>query len=446
MSDSESSPLLTDLYQLTMLQAYYDEGLDATAVFEFFVRSLPSRRNFLVAAGLDTVLDFLENFSFDEQELDWLEQTGRFSPAFIKWLAQIRFTGSVLAMPEGRVFFANEPVLRVTAPIGQAQLVESRIVNLLHQQTLIASKAARCVLTAPDHALLDFGMRRAHGAEAAMGVARASYIAGFAGTATVLAGLRWGIPTVGTMAHSFVQAHNSEMDAFRAFAYAQPDNVILLLDTYDTLRAARMVVTLSTELARHGIRVSGVRLDSGDLGGLSREVRDILDRGGCHEVKIFVSGNLDEYRLQELLHAGASIDGFGIGTNLAVSADAPSLDCVYKLQEYAGLARRKRSAGKETWPGRKQVRRELDGNGMLRHDVLCLEHESVAGEALLVAVMNEGARIAAEPLCAIRERCAADLARLSPPLAGLDQAVPGYPIRISRGLEALAVDVDRRFG
>ncbi len=445
MSNPARSPFLTDLYQLTMLQAYFNEGSDATAVFEFFVRKLPAQRNFLVAAGLDTALDFLENLKFDREELAWLEQRGNFSPAFLAWLAQFRFTGSVHAMPEGRIFFANEPVLRITAPIFQAQLVESRIVNILQQQILVASKAARCVLSAPDRVLVDFGMRRAHGAEAAMGTARSSYIAGFAGTATVLAGMRWEIPIFGTMAHSFVQAHESEMEAFRAFALAQPDNVVLLIDTYDTLRAARMVVALSTELAELGIRIKGVRIDSGDLAGLSRKVRVILDHGGCQDIKILLSGNLDEYRLRDILDAGAPVDGFGIGTSLAVSADAPSLDCVYKLQEYAGLARRKKSSGKETWPGRKQVRREFDNNGTLLHDTLCLEHESVAGEALLFPVMDNGQRVESEPLSVIRERGASELARLPSALAALDKAEPGYSVLISPGLVDLARAVDRRF-
>ncbi len=446
MIHDERSPLLTDLYQLTMLQAYRENGFDDTAVFEFFVRALPSQRQFLVAAGLDHALGFLEQLRFSDEELTWLDQSGKFSTEFVAWLSKFEFTGDVHALDEGRLFFANEPILRVTAPICEAQLIESRLVNILHQQTLVASKAARCVLTAPDRLLVDFGMRRAHGAEAAMGAARASYIAGFTGTATVLAGMRWGIPIVGTMAHSFIQAHTDEMTAFRNFARSQPENVVLLIDTYDTLRGARMVVDLSDELSSEGIRIRGVRIDSGDLAALSLEVRQILDAGGCDDVMIFLSGSLDEYRLRELLAAGTPAAGFGIGTHLDVSQDAPSLDCVYKLQEYGGQARRKRSSGKATWPGRKQVRRQYDSEGLLCGDVLCLEDEPEDGESMLRQVMAGGRRVRIDTLAAARERCAAELDRLPQSLKLLDGEAEPYPVRVSAGLRELARDVDRRFG
>src|SRR5690606_33627014 len=270
-------------------------------------------------------------------------------------LETLRFTGDVYAMPEGSVAFPNEPLLRVVAPLPLAQLVETRIINILHFQTLIASKAARHVLLAPGKRLVDFGLRRAHGAEAGLMAARASYIAGYAGTATMSAGQHYGIPIFGTMAHSFIQAFDDEVAAFEAFAESRPEGLVLLIDTYDTEEAARKVVSLARKLAARGIRVSGVRLDSGDLVALSKSVRRILDDGGLRDVTIFASGGIDEKELVQFRRADAPIDGYGIGTSLTTSFDVPALDCAYKLQEYAGIGRRKRSAGKATWPGRKQI-------------------------------------------------------------------------------------------
>ena len=343
--------------------------MEEEAVFEFFVRKLPQHRNFLVAAGLDQALDFLENLRFADEELNWLADEGRFRKDFVDNLAGLRFTGDVHAMPEGTVFFPHEPILRVTAPMPQAQLVESRLINLLQFQTMIASKAVRCVLVAQGKLLVDFGMRRAHGCEAGLLAARASYMAGFDGSATVLAGMLWGIPVFGTMAHSFIQAHEDEAGAFRHFATANPNNVVLLLDTYDTEAAAQKTVELATKLKPLGIQIKGVRLDSGDLADHARRVRHVLDQGGLSDVTIFASGNLDEYRLRELGSAGAPIDGYGIGSRLDVSADSPYLDCVYKLQEYARQPRRKRSEGKATWPGRKQVFRSYH-DGLMAGDVV----------------------------------------------------------------------------
>jgi nicotinate phosphoribosyltransferase len=321
-----TSVLLTDLYQLTMLQGYYDSGMEDTAVFEFFVRRLRPGRGFLMAAGLEQSLEFLEQVRFAPEELEWLASIGRFSQDFLASLETLRFTGDVHAMPEGTLFFPNEPILRVTAPIAQAQLVETRLINLLQLQVLIASKAARSVLMAPGKLLVDFGMRRAHGAEAGLLAARASYIAGFSGTSTVLAGQQFGIPLFGTMAHSFVQAHDDEALAFEHFAHAQPDNVVLLIDTYDTETAAHKVVALAPKLARDGIRIKGVRIDSGDLAELARQVRRILDAGRLNDVIIFASGDLDEYALRRMLDAGVPVDGFGIGTRVDTSSDMPYLD------------------------------------------------------------------------------------------------------------------------
>ena len=440
-----SSPLLTDLYQLTMLQAYFEQGMNETAVFEFFVRRLPPNRGFLLAAGLEQALAFLENLRFTEEELDWVRKSGRFGKNFPDELARLRFTGDVHAMPEGTVFFANEPILRVTAPIPQAQLVESRLINILHYQTLVASKAARCVLVAPDKLLVDFGLRRAHGAEAGMFAARASHLAGFSGTSNVLAGAEYGIPAYGTMAHSFVQAHASEEQAFERFARAQPENVTLLIDTYDTEAAAQKVVRLAPRLARQGVAIKAVRLDSGDLAAHARNVRRILDDGGLREVRIFSSGNLDEYIVRDLLARGAPIDGFGVGTHMGTSNDAPYLDCAYKLEEYAGIARRKRSEGKATWPGRKQVFREHDASGVMTGDVLTVESDRRAGAGLIRQVMRGGRRLAApETLADIRRRAAQELARLPAHLRALSEEEPPYPVAIAPALERLAVEVDEQ--
>src|SRR5207302_7115269 len=328
-----SSALLTDLYQLTMLHGYLQQRMEDTAVFEFFVRQLPPRRGFLVAAGLEQALSYLENLRFMPWELDWIAQSSRFSTALVEYLTQFRFTGDVHAMPEGTVFFPDEPILRVTAPLPQAQLVETRLINLLHFQPLLASKAVRAVLAAPEKELVDFGLRRAHGAEAGLFAARASYLVGFAGTATVQAGALFGMPVYGTVAHSFIQAHEDEMEAFEHFALAQPNQVVLLLDTYDTEAAARKVVALAPPLQKRGISIKGLRLDSGNLAEHARRVRRILDDGGLPEVRIVASGNLDEYVLQDLMAVNAPIDSFAVGTHMTTSSDAPYLDCVYKLQE-----------------------------------------------------------------------------------------------------------------
>jgi nicotinate phosphoribosyltransferase len=435
------SVLLTDLYQLTMVTAYQELGMDRAAVFEFFVRRMPARRGFLVAAGLRQVVEYLEGLHFADDEIRWLESTGRFSPVALDRLARLRFTGDVDAMPEGTAFFASEPVLRVTAPLPQAQLVESRIVNLLNFQTMVASKAARCRIAAGTRRLVDFGMRRAHGAEAALHAARACYLAGFDATATVAAGRAFGIPVSGTMAHSFVQAHADEATAFRHFARVHPRGLTLLIDTYDTQRAAHLVV----ELHREGMRIDAVRLDSGAIGSLARDVRAILDAGGCRDIKIVASGNMDEFEIARLLAAGAPIDVFGVGTQLDVSADAPSLDCVYKLQEYDGQPRRKRSAGKATWPGRKQVLREFGADGRIRSDLVVPAGPGGAGRPLLEPVMRAGCRVGTLPdLERSRERARREIASLPDTCTRIADPEP-LAARISPRLRQLAERVDRDF-
>jgi nicotinate phosphoribosyltransferase len=448
--ESTTSPLLTDLYQINMIQAYLDHGDTETAVFELFVRTLPARRGFLLAAGLEQALDFLENLRFSAAEIGWLKSTGRFGDNLIDYLHQFRFSGDVHAMPEGTVFFADEPILRVTAPLPQAQFVESRLINILHYQSLIAAKAARMVLAAPGKLLVDFGMRRAHGAEAAVMAARASYIAGFAGTATVLAGENFGIPLFGTMAHSYIEAFDDETAAFATFARARPDNVVLLLDTYDSEAAARKVVALAPKLKAEGIAIRGVRLDSGDLIAVANSVRGILDRGGLTEVTIFVSGGLDEDSLLGFARARAPIDGIGIGTSLTTSSDVPAIDCVYKLQEYAGLPRRKRSDHKATWPGRKQVWRRYDADDRMAGDVLALEGggaveaRNAGAEPLLQPVMQNGRRLQPSPsLDDIRRHAKRELERLPEPLRRQEPSAR-YPVDVSDDLVQLAAAVDRR--
>ena len=438
-----SSILLTDLYQLTMVQVYVEQGMMDTAVFEFFVRRLPAQRGFLMAAGLEQVLDFLEQVRLSPAELEWLEQTGRFSRSCLDYLATLRFSGDVHAMREGTVFFPNEPILRVTAPLPQAQLIETRIMNLLNFQTLIASKAARSVLVAGGKPLIDFGLRRAHGAEAGVLAARASYLAGFAGTATVLAGMEHDIPIYGTMAHSFVQAHKDEKTAFEHFALAQPENAVLLIDTYDTEAAAHKVVALAPSLKQQGITVKGVRLDSGDLADHARKVRRILDEGGLPQARILASGNLDEYRLKVLVENGAPIDTFAIGTAMTTSSDAPSLDCAYKLQEYAGRPCRKRSEGKATWPGRKQVYRQYRRDGRCDYDLVTTEQDTETGDLLLHPVMTKGRRLVpAQKLMELRRWAATQLTQLPDSLRNLECEHP-YDVRISQPLQDLALAVDQ---
>ncbi|HQR23295.1 MAG TPA: nicotinate phosphoribosyltransferase [Steroidobacteraceae bacterium] len=432
--------LLTDLYQLTMVTAYQSLHMERQAVFEFHVRTMPGERGFLVAAGLQQVLEYLETLRFGADEIAWLGETGRFAPQALDRLAAMRFTGDVDAMPEGTVFFADEPILRVTAPLPEAQFVESRVINLLHFQSMVASKAARCRLAAGSRMLVDFGMRRAHGAEAALLAARACYVAGFDATATVEAGRRFGIPISGTMAHSFIQAHDDEAAAFRNFAGIHPRGLTLLIDTYDTLRAARQVVAM----VQAGVRVDAVRLDSGNLGDLAREVRRILDEGGCGRTRIVCSGNLDEFAIARLLASGAPVDSFGVGTRLDVSADAPYLDCAYKLQEYAGRARRKRSPGKATWPGPRQVFRTLDERGRIASDVVGVASETLPGRALLQPAMRAGKVVARPELAEIRKHARRELETLPDDCALIDGPVP-VVAGISTELRELAASVDRQF-
>jgi nicotinate phosphoribosyltransferase len=435
----QPTALLTDMYELSMLDAYYKLGMEQLAVFEFFVRRLPDRRSFMIAAGLEQVLDYLEALRFTADEIEWLASTGRFSWTLLERLEAFRFTGSVLAMPEGTVFFASEPILRVVAPLPEAQLIESRIMNLLHYQTLVASKAARCRLAAPKAELIDFGMRRAHGAEAAILCSRASYIAGFDATATLEAARRFDIPAAGTMAHSFVQAHELETEAFRNFAACHPENLVLLIDTYDSARGARRVAELARRLKTDGIAIKGVRIDSGDLAVEAQRVRKILDSEGCPEIRILVSGGVDEYAIEEMESAAVPVDAYCLGTRLAVSADAPALDCAYKLQQYAGRPCRKLSPWKETWPGPRQVYRQFDDSGRIAIDVLGCEDETVEGSPLLREVMVKGRRNSpSPPLGEVRAHCERQLAQLPITLRTLEK-VTSSPVKVSQRQHELAV-------
>lgn len=437
------SALLTDLYQLAMLQAYQAYGFTKTAVFELFVRTMPERRGFLMAAGLEQAIEFLESLRFEAKELEYLRRSKRFTEHFVDWLGQLRFTGDVDAPPEGTILFPDEPIIRVTAPLPEAQLVETRLINLLHFQTVVASKAARMVLAAPGKLLVDFGLRRAHGAEAGLLAARAGCVAGFSGTATVLAEERFGIPLYGTMAHSFIEAHDDEAAAFENFARVRPAGLVLLIDTYDTERAAQKAVDLAKRLRPDGIMIGGVRLDSGDLAEHARRVRAILDAGGLADATIFASGGLDEDQLARFTRDRVPIDGFGVGTSLTTSGDAPSLDCAYKLQEYDGVPRRKLSSGKANWPGPKQVWRHLVDNGTMVGDLIAPAGERRNGVPLLVPAMRAGKRVGPPAsLVQIREHAHRNLAQLPSRLAALEPMT--YPVEIDPQLRRLADECDQR--
>jgi nicotinate phosphoribosyltransferase len=432
-----SPALVTDLYELTMAAAYQASGIEHEATFELSVRRLPPERRFLVAAGLDDVLAGLEDLRFTPDDLSYLAGLDMLPGPFLDCLAELRFTGDVWAVPEGEVVFAGEPLVRVTGPVIEAQIVETFLLNRVASQTMLASKAARVAIACGDRRFVDFSARRDHGVDAAMAAARSSWIAGAAGTSLVAAGKRWGIPVSGTMAHSFVMAFDDERDAFRAYARCFPRGVVLLIDTYDTVEGARRAVEVAQDLAGEGITLMGVRLDSGDLGSLSRQVRDVLDEAGLHDVDIMASGDLDENRIHALRSAGAELDAFGVGTQLGTSADAPSLGAVYKLVEDADGPKMKLATGKVTLPGRKQVWRLDD------RDVVGLHDESVAGgRPLLVEVMRGGRRTGpAEALDTIRDRCLDAVAGLPPALRSLEPAggdEPGWPVEVAPGLHALA--------
>ncbi|EUA15383.1 nicotinate phosphoribosyltransferase family protein [Mycobacterium kansasii 732] len=422
--------LFTDLYEVAMAQAYWTQRMSGTAVFETFFRKLPPGRSYVMAAGLADVTDYLESFRFDDQDLDYLRGLGQFSDEFLRWLAGVCFTGDVWAVPEGTVVFPNEPIVAVIAPIIEAQLVETFVLNQIHLQSVLASKAARVVGAARGRPVVDFGARRAHGADAALKVARTSYLAGAAGTSNLLAARHYGIPAFGTMAHSYVQAFDNESDAFDTFARLYPGTT-LLVDTYDTLRGVDRVIELARRLGDR-FDVRAVRLDSGDLGALSTAVRARLDAAGLHQVEIFASSGLDEHRIAALVAAACPIDGFGVGTKLVVAADAPALDMAYKLVEYGGIGRTKLSSGKVIYPGRKQVFRTLE-HGRFHGDMLGRHDEKLPGEPLLAPVMSNGRRLAqhVSDLAAARNRARQQTDALPPELRSLEDTGYTYPVVVS---------------
>ena len=428
-----SPALLTDLYELTMLQAYFAEHMSDVGVFSLFVRRLPERRNYLLACGLDDVLEFLETLRFDRPALAYLDSLGRFSAEFLRRLEEFRFTGDVYAVPEGTPVFAHEPILEIEAPIAESQLVETFVMNQIHLQTVLASKAARVVDAARGRQVVDFGLRRIHGLDAGLKAARAFHVAGVHATSNVAAGQAYGLHVAGTMAHSYIQAHDDEYEAFRAFVHLYPDTV-LLVDTYDTIAGVRKVVDLARELGAD-FRVAAVRLDSGDLGALASAARRILDDAGLGTVGIFASGSLNEDEIERLLSAGAPIDGFGVGTDMGVSRDAPSLDIAYKLVEYAGRGRLKLSTGKTLLPGRKQVFR-IDRDGIADHDVLGRRDEQLDGRPLLQQVMAHGTRCSAGrvTLDEARAHARAELDRLPAAIRGIEPARPPYRVEFSATL------------
>ncbi|MCC6382620.1 MAG: nicotinate phosphoribosyltransferase [Dehalococcoidia bacterium] len=439
--------LLTDLYELTMAASYHRHGMNETATFDLFVRSLPERRSFLVACGLEDALSYLETFRFDEAATAYLRSLELFGDDFLEYLLGMRFTGEVWAMAEGETAFAGEPLLRVTAPRIEAQLVETFLLNCVSFQTLIASKAARVTLACQGRPYADFSARRDHGADAALRAARAAYVGGAASTSNVLAGAVYGIPVSGTMAHSYVQSFAREEDAFRTYAEDFPGRTTLLIDTYDTVRGARRAVAAASRLSTSGGAIQAVRLDSGDLVGLALKVRAVLDEAGLQIVSIFASGDLDEYRISDILAAGAPVDAFGVGTQLGTSADAPALSAVYKLVQDERGPRIKLSTGKVTLPGVKQVYRASDGACDTHDTVALVGEEGIEGRPLLTQVMSGGRRTRpAPPLDDLRTRRETAVARLPGRLQLLHAQVLPYEVRWSPGLQALLAEARGREG
>jgi nicotinate phosphoribosyltransferase len=413
--------LVTDLYELTMAESYLREGMRGEATFSLFIRDYPVDRSYFVAAGLEDLLQILPDFRFSDESLRYLASLGKFSSELIEYLRQFRFTGSIRAIPEGRIFFTEEPILEVTAPIIEAQVIETLVLNVIHLETMLASKAARVYGAASGKGLIDFGMRRAHGVDASVKAARSSYLTGFLGTSNLLAGKIYKIPVFGTMAHSYVASFSSEIDSFYAFARAFPDNTVLLIDTYDSIAGALKAVEVAKAMRERGKKLLGVRLDSGDLVSLSRKVRLILNNAGFPDVKIMASGSLDEYKVENLVKGGSEIEVFAVGTRMGVSADAPYLDIAYKLVEYEGRPILKLSTGKKNWIGKKQVRRFYGADGKIDFDRVCLLDSGRGdGESLMEVVMKKGERQRApESLMEIRARFSDDWRKLPEQLKAL---------------------------
>ena len=433
-----AGPLFTDLYELTMAASYFAHEVFDTATFSLYIRDVYATRNYFVAAGLEQVLDELNAFQFSDQDISYLQRTGRFSKHFLDYLRQVRFTGEVNAMPEGTVFFANEPVMEVTAPIVEAQLIETFVLNTMGFQTMIASKAARCFHAAAGRPLIDFSLRRTQGQDAGIKVARSTFIAGFAATSNVLAGKLYGIPISGTMAHSYVSAFDNEQDAFFAYADTFPDHSIFLIDTYDSIEGARHAAVVAKEMQKKGHTLIGVRLDSGDMVSLSQEVRKIFDDAGLLDVKIFASSGFDEFKIAKIISEGAAIDAFGVGTKVGVSADAPFVDIVYKMVRFKGRDVRKLSPGKVTLAGEKQVFRTSDQNGCYSEDIIGQRDEIIdEGQPLLEKVMESGQLLRPHPqLQVLQERFRENFAALDDGYKSI-QDYKAYPVKLSTRLQNL---------
>ena len=434
--------LLIDLYELTMAQCYFSYKRNAWATFELFVRELPQNRLYLVAAGLEGILEYIKNLKFDRGALAYLKKQRLFSSSFLDYLSGFKFSGDLWAMREGEIFFAQEPIIRVTAPLIEAQIMESFLLNTVHLQTMIASKASRVVIACAHRNCFDFALRRTHGQDAGIKVARASYIAGFSGTSCVLAGKLYNIPVAGTMAHSFIMSFKNELEAFLAYTRSFPARSILLVDTYNTKKGIANAIAVGLGLKERGQRLQGIRLDSGDIVSLSKLARRMLDVAGLDYVKIFASGNLDEFKIRDLLKKGACVDNFGVGTHMGTSEDAPSLDVIYKICEVTDGEGRffptmKLSRGKVTYPGRKQIFRLRDKDKRFTKDVLGLQKEKIAGKPLLIKAVENGRVIYRMPsLDKIRDFTRRNLAAFPEKLKEI-RGKYKYPVVVSPQLKKL---------
>jgi nicotinate phosphoribosyltransferase len=442
-SEPRSPALVSDLYELTMAACYLENRMSERATFSLFIRGYPPHRRYFVSAGLEDVLAYLATLRFTGEDLAYLEKIGLFKAGFLSYLEKFRFTGNVRAIPEGRLCFANEPILEVEAPLIEAQLVETYLINAINLQTMIATKASRCFHAAGSRGLVDFSLRRTQGADAGMRVARASFIGGFIGTSNVLAGKVYGLPVFGTMAHSFVTSFDREIDSFRAFARTFPRNTVLLVDTYDTLAGTAKAAAVGKEMAGRGEKLSGVRLDSGDIAKLSRKVRFVLKRAGLGKATVFASGAFDEYKILQVLSRQGDVDAFGVGTKMGVSADAPYLDMAYKMVKYGGRPVLKLSPGKTTLVGEKQVFRFFTPKGKLKRDVIGLRNDDMrGGEPLLKKVMVRGKimrRPVALPL--IRKRFLREFAALDEEYKSIQGAARAYPVSLSLRLRRLQTKI-----
>lgn len=441
----ERLALLTDLYQLTMAACYFDQEMRGEATFSLFIRKYPAQRSYFVAAGLAEALQYLETLRFTAEDLDYLAATGLFQSRFLDYLKNLRFTGEVWALPEGSIFFEDEPILEVSAPILEAQLAETFIINAVSLQTMIATKASRVMYAAGGRPLVDFSLRRTQGSDAGLKVARASYLAGFAGTSNVLAGKVYGLPIFGTMAHSYITSFPGELEAFRVFARNFPHSATLLIDTYDNISGAHHAVTVAKEMEARGERLEFVRLDSGDMAAISKEVRRILDDNGLDYVRILASGGFDEHKIAGLLADGARIDAFAVGTKMGVSADAPYFDIAYKLVRYADRPVMKLSSGKVTLVDKKQIWRTFDDQGAMQRDVIALRNETISKGSPRLAPVMTGGRIS-RPLPTLQENRDSfqdQFARLPEPYKTL-QNPARYPVSLSPGLKELQSQVEQQ--